>query len=187
MGENAKILANEPGLGLTITGRDVGLPERVPMVGVPEHRLDSVVAALSKNHSIVLSDKENITVIPKPVTAVDLKIVADYLQKQHEKIQAADPTKKQGQAAFTMGIKRMEQSNERIPDTLPQLKALLTHVAQSPDLTTLKERMNTLHTQFIQHYSTAVQNTIDTGAKAELKTPTNALKDPPQGENVAAI
>ena len=67
--------------------------------------------------------------------------------------------------------------------------------------------METLHNDFIQHYSTAVQNTIDTGAKAEppaphvptpaanttkqndpaLSAPTPPTKPPAQGENVAAI
>jgi len=61
-----------------------------------------------------------------------LKVVADYLQKQHDHIQAADPNKTQGQAAFSMGIKRMEQANERIPAEHTQLKALLSNAAQSP-------------------------------------------------------
>jgi hypothetical protein len=83
-----------------------------------------------------------------------LNVVADYLQKQHAAIRAADPYKEQGQAAFSMGLKRMEQANERIPDTHPELKALLTQAAQSPDLQTLKERMNTLDHEFTHHHAT---------------------------------
>jgi len=132
----------------------------------------------------------------KPAPAFDLKTVADYMQKQHETIQAADPDKTQGQAAFRMAVKRLEQATGRIPDEHPQLKALLSHAAQSPDLATLKERMNTLQTEFTQHYSTAVQMTIDTSGKAEPPTPAApvrqtdappAPKPPAQGENVAAI
>jgi hypothetical protein len=76
------------------------------------------------------------------------------------------------------------------------LKALITHAAQSPDLPTLKERMETMKTEFVQHYSTAVQMTIDTGSKAEPKAPVATVrqtdappapKPPAQGENVAAI
>jgi hypothetical protein len=118
------------------------------------------------------------------------------MQKQNEAIQAADPDKKQGQAAFNMAVKRLEQANGKIPDEHPQLKALITNAAESTDLATLKERMNTLTTEFIQHYSTAVQMSIDTSGKAEPPTPAApvqksepapAQKPPAQGENVAEI
>ena len=101
------------------------------------------------------------------------------------------------------------KANERIPAEHPQLKALLTHASQSPDLPTLKERMSTLNNDFTQHYSTAVQNTVDMSGKAEppaapsqqaqTKTTSQtkgqtttapaapATKPPAQGENVAAI
>ena len=44
MGSDANAVARF--LNLTVTGRDVGLAERVPIVGVPEHSLDSYVAKL---------------------------------------------------------------------------------------------------------------------------------------------
>jgi len=94
-----------------------------------------------------------------------------------------------------MGIKRLEKANERIPAEHTELKALLVSAAQSPDLPTLQERMETLNTDFIRHYSTAVQNKIDLTGKAEQPAAhtqqTNTLrpqpKAPAQGENVAAI
>lgn len=131
-----------------------------------------------------------------PTPTIDLRAVADYMQKQYNAVQVADPTKTQGQAAFSMAIKRLEQANERIPAEHPQLKALITNAAQSPNLATLKERMNTLQSEFTQHYSTAVQMTVDTGSKAQppatavskaQREPTSAPKAPSQGENVAAI
>jgi hypothetical protein len=131
-----------------------------------------------------------------PANDFNLTTVADYMQKQNETIHAADPDKTQGQAAYSAAIKRLEQATGRIPDEHPQLKALLSNAAQSPDLATLKERMNTLNTEFIQHYSTAVQMSIDTSGKAEPPTPAAtvrqtepapAQKPPAQGENVAAI
>jgi hypothetical protein len=77
------------------------------------------------------------------------------------------------------------------------LKAILTHAAQNTDIPMLKERMNTLQTEFTQHYSTAVQMTLDTSGKAEPTKPAAvpvkqgdaplAPKAPAQGENVAAI
>lgn len=131
-----------------------------------------------------------------PAPAIDLTVVADYMQKQYMAVQAADPNKTQGQAAFNMAVKRLEQANGRIPDSQPQLKALLSNAAQSPDLAALKERMNTLHSEFIQHYATAAQMTIDTSGKAQTpapavssqqREPAPAPKAPPRGENVAAI
>jgi hypothetical protein len=141
-----------------------------------------------------LTAKEQARETPAPT--VDLKIVADYMQKQFDTVQAADPEKIQGQAAFNTAVKRLEQANTRIPGSQPQLKALITHATQSPDLATLKERMNTMHSEFIQHYSTAVQNTVDMSGKAEPKAPAAAVrqnepapapKPPAQGENVASI
>ena len=146
-----------------------------------------------------LTPKEQAAELPTPdktIPPVDLKAVADYMQKQNDTIQAADPNKTQGQAAFNSAINRLEQANERIPGEHPQLKALITSAAQSPDLATLKERMTTMQNEFTQHYSTAVQMTIDTGGKAEPKTPAATVrqtepapkqKPPEQGENVAAI
>ncbi|MCL2457091.1 MAG: hypothetical protein FWD19_06050 [Defluviitaleaceae bacterium] len=183
MGENAKVVANQ--LGLTVAGRDVGLPERVPLVGIPAHNFEKIVDALVKNNfKIAVAEKLNVTErLSQPAPTIDLKIVADYMQKQYDTIKSADPNKIQGQAAFSMTIKRLEKANERIPDTQPQLKALIANAAQSTDFNMLKERMETLKIDFIQHYSPAVQNTIDTGGKVEPPAP----KSPTQGENVAAI
>jgi antirestriction protein ArdC len=123
---------------------------------------------------------------------VDLKAVADYMQKLNDALQAAKPDSAMSVGAYNATVKRLEQSNAKIPDTQPQLKALISNAAQSPDLPTLKERMNTLHTEFIQHYATAAQMAIDTSGKAAppapaASQPNAAPKDPPRGENVAAI
>jgi len=132
-----------------------------------------------------------------PAPAVNLHTVADYMQKLNDGLQAVKPDSSMSVGAYNATIKRLEQANERIPGGHPQLKALITHAAQSPDFNTLKERMQTMKTEFIQHYSTAVQMTIDTSGKAEPKTPpaapvrqnepAPAPKAPAQGENVAAI
>jgi len=86
--------------------------------------------------------------------SIDLKIVADYVQKHYEAVKVAKPNTKQGEAAFSTAIHKLEQTNERIPTEHPQLKALLTHAAQSPDLPTLKNRMEALNTNFIQRHTT---------------------------------
>lgn len=52
MGENAKVVADE--LGLTLTGRDVGLAERVPMCGYPYHVAEVYTEKILENHSVVI-------------------------------------------------------------------------------------------------------------------------------------
>ena len=52
MGDNAKVVADK--LDLTITGRDVGLPERVAMVGFPYHAADKYIENILSEHSIVV-------------------------------------------------------------------------------------------------------------------------------------
>jgi len=154
----------------------------------------AIITEVDKHFSELTQDKQQTaeqTTPEVPAPAVDLKVVADYMQKQYDYANTADPNSQAATATVSIITRRLEQANERIPDQHPQLKALLTNAAQSPDLPTLKERMATLNTDFIQHYSTAVQNTIDTSGKAEPPaTPSDQqtdVKAPAQGENVAAI
>lgn len=126
---------------------------------------------------------------------IDLAAVADYMNKIRDSAMNADPGKTQGAAAFNMAIKRLEQSSERIPGTQPQLKALISHAAQSPDIAALRERMNTLHTEFIQHFVGADSVSLASPQAAKLnpsvapplptqstiaRGPLAAPKDPPR-------
>ena len=52
--EDATILSDE--LDLTLTGRDVGLENRVPLVGFPYHVSDAYIAKIRKKHGIVIID-----------------------------------------------------------------------------------------------------------------------------------
>ncbi len=63
MGEKAKQVADE--LGITLTGRDVGLKERVPMCGVPYHAMDRYLDKILERHGVVLiePDKEPIYIL----------------------------------------------------------------------------------------------------------------------------
>lgn len=55
LGDKALVMSNA--LSLTLTSRDVGLPERVPMVGIPFHALDNYVKKLkSKGISCIIGD-----------------------------------------------------------------------------------------------------------------------------------
>ena len=56
-GKNAEILADE--LPLTLTGRDVGLENRIPMVGFPYHASDMYLKKiLGYGHSVVLIETD---------------------------------------------------------------------------------------------------------------------------------
>lgn len=63
-GENARILAGE--LTLTLTGRDVGLSERVPMIGFPCHAAQSYFQKMVRcRHRLAVMDSEdNIYTLP---------------------------------------------------------------------------------------------------------------------------
>lgn len=56
LGENAKTVSAE--LELTLTGRNVGLPERVPMCGMPYHAMDRYLDKILAKHSVLLVDGE---------------------------------------------------------------------------------------------------------------------------------
>ena len=59
LGDNAVLLGNE--LDLTITSRDVGLQDRIPMVGFPYHTAENYFAKIVKKHDlyIIENDGEN--------------------------------------------------------------------------------------------------------------------------------
>ena len=59
-GENAIKVSNE--LELTLTGRDCGLKERIPMIGFPYHVADVYIDKMLKFTSVVVVDNENIIV-----------------------------------------------------------------------------------------------------------------------------
>ena len=62
-GDNAKKIANE--LDLTLTGRDMGAPERVPMIGFPYHVAEDYFKKITKINSLVVVDGEEITLHDK--------------------------------------------------------------------------------------------------------------------------
>ena len=56
-GDDAITAANI--LGLTLTTRDVGLPNRVSIAGVPYHALDTYVKKLSERHNVLVYDNDD--------------------------------------------------------------------------------------------------------------------------------
>ena len=59
-GENAVKISNE--LDLTLTGRDCGLKERIPMIGFPYHVADTYIDKILKFTSVVVVDNKDIIV-----------------------------------------------------------------------------------------------------------------------------
>ena len=83
LGKGAQILAEN--LALTLTGRDCGLLERVPMTGIPHHAVDNYIGkALECGLKIVLADSsDNVkvypqqTAVPKPTKAEETPVRND--------------------------------------------------------------------------------------------------------------
>ena len=71
IGENAKTIANE--LDLTLTGRDFGLPERMPMVGFPYHIAEDYFNKITdKGYTVAVTDNTDTRIIePKPKNVED--------------------------------------------------------------------------------------------------------------------
>lgn len=55
-GDNAVTLGNE--LSLTITSRDVGLKDRIPMIGFPYHAAENYFAKIVKNHDLYIVEND---------------------------------------------------------------------------------------------------------------------------------
>ena len=53
-GHNAEIIAEE--IEFTLTGRDCGLTERVPMVGIPYHAADNYFKKIAKFHDLAIAE-----------------------------------------------------------------------------------------------------------------------------------
>ena len=81
-GENARILAGE--LTLTLTGRDVGLPERVPMIGFPCHAAQNYFQKMVRcgNRLAVTDAEDNIYTLPPENVDPETGEVIDDLSEE---------------------------------------------------------------------------------------------------------
>lgn len=89
-----------------------------------------------------------------PAPAFDMQQTADYLQLLNDKVIHANPNKVAGMAVYNVVLKRLDRLNSQIPDDQPQLKAAISHAAESTDLTMLKQRMG-VAMQEVSHIRTA--------------------------------
>lgn len=71
-GENAVKIANA--IDLTLTGRDVGLSERIPMVGFPYHAADIYIQKIINNgHKVAIVESLNNVTVKKDDIKIDME------------------------------------------------------------------------------------------------------------------
>lgn len=64
-GDNAVTLSNE--LGLTLTGRDVGLESRIPMIGFPYHAANNYLRKITQKNKIAVAETpDDVKLLPEP-------------------------------------------------------------------------------------------------------------------------
>lgn len=85
LGDKAVAIADE--LSLTITGRDCGLENRVPMIGFPYHVADNYFNKICKNHALVIvENKDKIRRLPKQLLDIETGEITDDIPKQNSNI-----------------------------------------------------------------------------------------------------
>lgn len=72
-GDNAVTLGNE--LSLTITSRDVGLKDRIPMVGFPYHAAENYFAKIVKKHDLYIIENERDTQFIPSLLHIDNRLI----------------------------------------------------------------------------------------------------------------
>lgn len=73
LGGNAVMLGNE--MDLTITSRDVGLKERIPMIGFPYHAAENYFAKIVKKHDLYIVENERETQFIPNLLCVDNRLI----------------------------------------------------------------------------------------------------------------
>ena len=73
LGDNAVMLGNE--MELTITSRDVGLKESVPMIGFPYHAAENYFAKIVKKHDLYIIENERETQFIPSLLHIDNRLI----------------------------------------------------------------------------------------------------------------
>ena len=73
LGDNAVMLGNE--MELTITSRDVGLKERVPMIGFPYHAAENYFAKIVRKHDLYIIENEHETQFSPSLLHIDNRLI----------------------------------------------------------------------------------------------------------------
>ena len=75
LGDNAVMLGNE--MELTITSRDVGLKERVPMIGFPYHAAENYFAKIVRKHDLYIIENEHETQFIPSLLHIDNRLIEE--------------------------------------------------------------------------------------------------------------
>ena len=73
LGDNAVMLGNE--MELTITSRDVGLKDRVPMIGFPYHAAENYFAKIVRKHDLYIIENERETQFIPSLLHIDNRLI----------------------------------------------------------------------------------------------------------------
>ena len=106
-------------LGLTLTGRNVGLPERVPMCGYPYHVADTYLEKLIEKTSVIVvePDAEPFKILSRAEAGVEHTLV-EGTKEESEEFERAFAEKKSDEQSES-GIEDDEQSESGIEDDEP--------------------------------------------------------------------
>ena len=88
-GEKAVQISEE--CNLTLTGRDVGLENRIPMVGFPYHAAELYFDKIQRNHRLVIVNSDGtLKELSKPKTAINLDTGEIYDEMTEEEMREFD-------------------------------------------------------------------------------------------------
>ena len=110
-------------LGLTLTGRNVGLPERVPMCGYPYHVADTYLEKLIEKTSVIVvePDAEPFKILSRAEAGVEHTLV-EGTKEESEEFERAFAEKKSDEQSES-GIEDDEPTDEEIEEAFAAAEA----------------------------------------------------------------
>ena len=110
-------------LGLTLTGRNVGLPERVPMCGYPYHVADTYLEKLIEKTSVIVvePDAEPFKILSRAEAGVEHTLV-EATKEESEEFERAF-AEKESDEQFESGIEDDEPTDEEIEEAFAAAEA----------------------------------------------------------------
>ena len=110
-------------LGLTLTGRNVGLPERVPMCGYPYHVADTYLEKLIEKTSVIVvePDAEPFKILSRAEAGVEHTLV-EVTKEESEEFERAFAEKKSDEQSES-GIEDDEPTDEEIEEAFAAAEA----------------------------------------------------------------
>lgn len=93
-------------LNLTITSRDVGLTERVPLTGIPYHAIDLYVQKLSTKHKVLVWDNDTTQYLVENGQKIDITSgeVAPAFENPQQEKQTTPPTENNAHIRYLQSL-----------------------------------------------------------------------------------